>query len=103
VDSNGTVRSVPVTGAIVELAGTDAWAVATANPTTTDNNGQATWQLSCNATGSQPLSVTVNSANTDTLDQVGSCQTPPTTTTSSAPSSTSTPSTTSTTTKPTKR
>lgn len=84
VDSSGIVRSVPVAGALVELAGSDAWQVTTTNPTTTGSNGQAGWQLTCEASGSQPLSVTVNSASTDTLSQVGSCQTPPTTTTTAS-------------------
>ena len=94
VDANGIVRSVPVPGAEVDLAGSDAWQVSTENPTTTDSTGQAGWELSCEATGSQPLSVTVNSASTDTLAQIGACQTPPTTTTTSATTSSSSTSTT---------
>lgn len=98
VDGNGIVRSVPVAGALVELAGSDAWQVSTENPTTTGSNGEAGWELTCEATGSQPLSVTVNSASTDTLAQIGNCQIPPTTTTTTAPSSTTPSSTTPTTT-----
>jgi len=88
VDANGVVRSVPVPGTEVELTGSNAWQVNTANPTTTDNNGRAAWQLTCTATGSQPLSVTVNSATTETLDHVGACQLPPTTTTTTPATST---------------
>ncbi|HVA43026.1 MAG TPA: carboxypeptidase-like regulatory domain-containing protein [Acidimicrobiales bacterium] len=98
VDANGVVRSVPVAGTEVELTGSDAWQVNTANPTTTDNNGEAAWQLTCTATGSQPLSITVNSATTETLDHVGACQVPPpitTTTTTTSGSGSSTTSTTS--------
>jgi len=90
VDANGVVRSVPVPGTEVELTGTTAWQVNTANPTTTDNNGQAAWQLTCTSSGSQPLSVTVNSATTETLDHVGACQVPPTTTTTAAATTTTT-------------
>jgi hypothetical protein len=100
VDGNGIVRSVPVAGAEVELAGSDAWQVATENPTTTGTDGEARWELTCEATGSQPLSVTVNSASTDTLAQIGNCQTPPTTTTSTTTAST-TPTSTTPTTAPT--
>lgn len=88
VDANGVVRSVPVPGTEVELTGSDAWQVDTTNPTTTANNGQAAWQLTCETTGNQPLSVTVNSATTETLDHLGACQTPPTTTTSTTSSTT---------------
>ncbi|MHB1911650.1 MAG: hypothetical protein ACYCTI_06300, partial [Acidimicrobiales bacterium] len=90
VDANGVVRSVPVPGAEVELTGSGAWQVNTANPTTTDNNGQASWQLTCTASGSQALSVTVNSATTETLASVGSCQLPPTTTTTTTRTTTTT-------------
>ena len=89
VDGNGVVRSVPVAGAEVDLTGADAWQVSTGNPTVTGANGQASWQLTCEASGSQPLSVTVNSASTDTLAQIGNCQNPPTTTTTANPTSTS--------------
>jgi len=99
VDGNGIVRSVPVAGAQVELAGSAAWQVSTENPTATGNDGEARWELTCEATGSQPLSVTVNSASTDTLAQIGNCQTPPPTTTSTTPTSTTSTSST-TTTKP---
>ncbi|MHB1855208.1 MAG: hypothetical protein ACYCS2_09145 [Acidimicrobiales bacterium] len=84
VDANGVVRSVPVPGTEVELIGSAAWAVNTANPTTTGNNGEAAWQLTCTASGSQPLSITVNSATTETLDNVDGCQFPPTTTTTTS-------------------
>ena len=60
VDANGIGRSNPTAGARVQLAGAGTWQLTSPNPTTTDGGGQASWQLTCQASGSQPLGVTVN-------------------------------------------
>jgi hypothetical protein len=61
VDAAGVGRANPTAGASVQLTGTGNWQLASPNPTTTDGGGQATWQLTCQASGTQPLSVSINS------------------------------------------
>lgn len=60
VDANGIGRSNPAPGATLQLSGSGAWQIAGPNTATTDGAGQATWQLTCQSSGSQPLSVSVN-------------------------------------------
>jgi hypothetical protein len=60
VDDNGVGRSKPTAGASVQLTGSGAWQISGPNTATTDGGGQVTWQLTCQGSGSQPLSVSVN-------------------------------------------
>lgn len=59
VDARGVVRTRPVPGASVQLLGHGRWTVVSANPTTTDAEGSARWQLRCEAAGPQPLTAAV--------------------------------------------
>jgi hypothetical protein len=65
VDSTGIVRASGVVGAAVQLVGSGLWRVDSPNPSTTDGNGDAFWQVRCRSAGSQQLAVLVN--DTDTL------------------------------------
>jgi hypothetical protein len=60
VDGAGVGRANPTAGASVQLTGTGNWQLTSPNPATTDRGGQATWELTCQASGPQPLSVSVN-------------------------------------------
>jgi hypothetical protein len=60
VDPQGVGRANPTAGATVQLTGTGNWQLAGSNTTTTDGSGQATWQLTCQASGTQALSLSVN-------------------------------------------
>ena len=60
VDSNGVGRSNPAAGATAQLTGSGAWQISGANTASTDGGGQATWQVTCQGSGTQPLSVSVN-------------------------------------------
>ncbi len=62
VDAQGVGRADPAAGVSAQLDGTGSWQVTGPNPTTTDRNGQASWQLTCQAGGTQPLAVSVNGA-----------------------------------------
>jgi hypothetical protein len=67
VDENGVVRSTPMALANVELVGSGAWRLDGPNPVTSDDGGNASWQVRCRQSGHQPLSATVNGADTFTL------------------------------------
>ena len=54
--------------ATVQLSGTGNWQLTSPNPATTDGGGQATWQLTCQTGGPQPLSVSVNGGSPLPLD-----------------------------------
>jgi hypothetical protein len=60
VDDSGVGRAVPVVNGPVQLTGTGGWQVTSPNPPTTDGAGRASWQLSCQAAGPQPLGVSIN-------------------------------------------
>ena len=60
VDPNGTVRATPVVGAQVDLQGSGSWQLQSSSTEFTDASGNAVWRLTCNSTGSQPLSVSIN-------------------------------------------
>jgi hypothetical protein len=85
-----------MSGATVELANALTWTVTSANPTVTNAGGRATWQLGCDAVGSQPVAVIVNDAAAYALN-LSSCVPPPPPTTTTVPSATTPGSTTSTT------
>jgi hypothetical protein len=73
VDASGVVRAAGVAGAAVQLVGSGLWRVESANPSVTDGNGDAQWQVRCRAAGSQPLAVLVNDIDTLAFD-VPACQ-----------------------------
>jgi hypothetical protein len=64
VDANGVVRGMGVFGAQVELQGTGDWRVDSANPVSTDSDGDAFWAMRCRQSGTQPLAVLVNGLDT---------------------------------------
>ncbi len=68
VDAEGVGRAEPVAGGSAQLSGSGAWQVTGPNPATIDRGGQASWQLTCQAGGSQPLSVSVNGAASLPID-----------------------------------
>jgi hypothetical protein len=59
VDQSGIVRATPTVGVQVDLQGTGSWRVQSPTTAFTDANGEAIWELTCTAVGSQPLSVAV--------------------------------------------
>ena len=100
VDDRGVVRTAPIT-ATVQLTGPGAWTVGTPNPTTTTGAGRASWEITCQQGGTNPLSVDVSGTAADGTPVTGSfpldvppCAVPPppttvppsTTTTSPPPS-----------------
>ncbi len=91
VDAAGVVRPRPMSGASVALANGVTWGVSSPNPTLTTAGGRATWQLSCEAVGPQPLAVVVNGSDVHAL-QLSPCvaPSPPTTAPTTAPSTTTT-------------
>lgn len=63
VDDRGFVVSVPMVGAPAQLASpSGGWLVASPNPTLTDANGRARWDVRCRAAGTQALSVSAGGA-----------------------------------------
>lgn len=96
VDAQGVVRANPVSGARVDLVGSNNWRLESSNPTLTDVNGQARWQLRCRAQGTHSLSVVVNQGITYPLEVPACAPAPPTSTTSFAPTTTTRPATTTT-------
>jgi hypothetical protein len=81
VDDRGVVRATPQVNEPVDLVTSSGWRVLSANPTVTNNSGQADWTLRCRSTGRQQLAVNVG---TQTIPlEVASCvdNTPPETTT----------------------
>lgn len=88
VDPTGVVRGEPVANVSAELFGGGDWSVSTSNPTVTDSQGQAHWQVRCRSAGGQRLAVVVGSQQQFPLD-LPACEAPPDTTTSSSTSSTS--------------
>jgi hypothetical protein len=95
VDNQGVVRGVPVPFLRAELFGGGDWRLSSPNPSATDGNGRATWQMTCGSGGKQPLAVVAGDSQQFPLDLPG-CEVPPPTTTSSSTSSTTSTSTTST-------
>lgn len=100
VDVDGIVRGTPVPNARAELFGGGEWSVVTSNPTTTDAQGRAQWQLRCRATGKQQLGAVIANQQQFPLDLPPCAQGAPVEETSTTSSSTTSTSTTSTTTEP---
>jgi hypothetical protein len=82
VSDDGVVRATPVARVSVELTGSSSWSLETANPTTTDFNGQGHWTVTCERSGDQPLSVLVGGTDSFPL-KLPPCEVPPDTTTTS--------------------
>jgi hypothetical protein len=68
VDAQGVGRATAAAGVSAQLSGSGTWQVTGPNPATTDRGGQATWQLTCQTGGPQPLSVSVNGGSLLPLD-----------------------------------
>jgi hypothetical protein len=89
------VRNLPQVGVSVTLTDGPQWVVYNGNPLSTDTSGQVLFQVSCQAAGSQAISVAVGSGAAMAL-QLPDCVPPPTTTL--PPSTTAPPPSTTTTT-----
>lgn len=96
VEGDGSIYYQPEAAASVELVGTGSWSVSSPNPASTDGSGDATWALTCQAPGDQPLAVQLQNGRQVAL-KVPACVNPPppTTTTSTTPPGSTTTSTTS--------
>jgi hypothetical protein len=57
VDGNGIVRSQGVPGELVSLGGSSRWRLQSTNPVSTDGQGVARFELSCQSTGPPQLAV----------------------------------------------
>jgi hypothetical protein len=68
VDEGGVVRTVGSSGLAVQLVGSGQWRVESPNPTITDVDGTAYWQVRCRSAGVQPLAVLVNDVQTLSLE-----------------------------------
>jgi hypothetical protein len=71
VDDRGVVRTAPIT-ATVQLTGPGAWVVHTPNPTNTTGPGRASWDLTCQQGGSNPLGIIVSGTAVDGSPVTGS-------------------------------
>jgi hypothetical protein len=60
VDPTGVVRATPMPNVQVDLQGSSSWRTDTSATGFTDVNGQVFWRMTCLASGSQPLSASVN-------------------------------------------
>ena len=83
VDAQGVVRGEPVRSTRVELFGGGDWTLTTANPTFTDGEGRARWQLRCRSAGKQQLAVLVANSQQFPLDIAACAERPPEETTTS--------------------
>lgn len=79
VDDQGVVRATPIAGAALLLSGSGSWAATPGGTQAADGNGIARWRVTCQASGAQPLSVTVNGTATFPLN-LPPCTEPVTTT-----------------------
>lgn len=86
VEGDGTVHYQPDAAESVALVGTGSWSVSSPNPASTDGSGDASWVVTCQAPGDQPLAVQLQSGRQIDL-KVPACVNPPpaTTTTSTTP------------------
>lgn len=76
VGVDGVVRPEPMAGASVSLDGGASWVPATADPTVTDSQGRATFEVTCVAPGAGGLVATVAGASPSALG-AAECLTPP--------------------------
>lgn len=102
VDGEGIVRDTPIAGVSVTLGGSGDWQVDSPNPSSTGGDGSATFRLTCESDGPQPLFATLVGGESYALT-IAPCvdatasSTSTSTSTSSTSSTSSTTSTTSTT------
>lgn len=68
VDARGFIRHAPVVGAAITLSGTGSWFLNSSNPTFTDAEGSALFEVQCLAAGPQPLSVFLDDGTSQELD-----------------------------------
>jgi hypothetical protein len=68
VDTKGFVVATPRPGVGVTLSGSGAWSLSSANPSFTDTQGAALFQLTCLSAGSQPLTATLDTGDSQPLD-----------------------------------
>ena len=101
VDGNGVVQAGGVAATSIQLMPGEGLAVTSANPTTTDAAGSATWVVQCLALGAHDVSATVDGATASAT--LPACAAPSATTTSSTSTTSTTKPTgrTTTTTRPT--
>jgi hypothetical protein len=68
VDTKGFVVATPRPGVGVTLSGSGSWSVSSSNPSFTDTDGAALFQVTCLATGAQPLNAILDTGETEPLD-----------------------------------
>lgn len=86
VSADGVLTEPPSPGAVVTLVNGSDWQVQNGNPLTTNAAGQATFDVECTVTGSDPLSAQVASAAPINLQMpVCTAPAPATTTTTTSP------------------
>lgn len=91
VDPQGVVRGLPVVGARIELFGAGDWRLRSANPSTSDGAGRASFTLECQRAGAQPLSVVIGETASFPLD-IPPCSVPAVVSDDSSSSTTASPS-----------
>lgn len=87
--ADGTVSSVPVSGASVELQGSSEWGVTGVNPAVTDAGGEVSWTVRCTSASAGALQVLLGTT-VYPLNGVSGCVPRATTTTTTSSSTTST-------------
>jgi hypothetical protein len=68
VDAEGIIRTVPVSGTQVTLSGSGDWTVRGGPTSFTGSDGAATFRVVCRSSGSQPLSVVLDTGESHPLD-----------------------------------
>lgn len=96
VDADGIVRDAPLAGVSVAIGGSGRWESDSPNPSTTGGDGTATFLLTCEDEGDQPLFATLSGGDSHALT-ISACVDPTSTSTTSSSTTTTTGSTTSTT------
>jgi hypothetical protein len=84
VDGEGVVRSAPIPGLPVQLFAPN-WYIATANPTTTDADGQVSWLIGCAVPGPEGMFVTLHTGERLPLELPPCALPPPPPTTTTTP------------------
>lgn len=68
VDTKGFVVTTPRPGVGVTLSGTGSWSLSSPNPSFTDADGTVVFELTCLSTGSQPLTASLDTGESEPLD-----------------------------------
>lgn len=100
VDAEGIVRDTPLTGVSVTIGGSGDWQMDSPNPESTGGDGSATFRLTCESEGPQPLFATLGGGGAENESYaltIAPCVDPSSTSSSSTSTSSNTSSTTSTT------